>query len=298
MNASDFAAAYSFKRDEQIFLRLALTMNLFWSTEDAGPLGGAQPLLERCWGILEPKARVYQTTHMKRPKKLDKDARALVASLLGGTLEPGFSSVTIDDRETPDSAAAHGLTFAAATYRGVGYVALHVAPDFAHEELATALMESTESVQYLHGFAGFGLVYNDLGEFGTAAARQLFALGARHPGLDLQSPSNTSFTATSGIKRVNWLTWVGNRFVKSMELGQVSNRSLRVIRQAHGWVVQAGPAPCIGDVNRQDTCAAYAEAGRLLAPVRAKDHPAFILEERLPMASAERTAQWLSHFDR
>ena len=154
-------------------------------------------------------------------------------------------------------------------------------------------------MEYLNGFAGFGLVYNDLGELSTDAEQRLFALGMRYPGLDLQSPSNSSFVVQSGLKCVNWLTFVGDRLAAGagLKLIEGTKGDLQIRRQNHGWMIQAGAAPCIGDVNRQSSCPVYAQAGRLLAPVRALSHPAFILDEKLPMGSRERTDLWLSRFD-
>lgn len=299
MTHTEFVQSNSFQRDNQVFLRLALTATLYWSTDDAGPFGGVGPVLERFWPLIQTRARVYQTTSMKRPKKLDAPARSLVANIMAGGIEAGFGTLVIDDREGTDGAAANGIVLTAAPYRGVGYLVVKLAPEFPADQFANLLLDGTRSMAYLHGFAGFGLVYNDLGGLATAAERQLFAVGMRYPGLDLQSHSNSSFVARTGLKSVNWLTFVGDFLSANANLkfSEGAKGNLQIRRQSHGWVIQAGVAPCIGDVNRRNPCAAYAEVGRLLAPVRAKNHPAFILDEKLPIASSERTERWLSRFD-
>jgi hypothetical protein len=133
-------------------------------------------------------------------------------------------------------------------------------------------------MQFASGFAGFGLVYNDLDELASTAEAELFGLGMRHPGLDLQSPNITSFAALSGIKCVNWLTFVGESLLTNTlpNLNEGSFGEIVVRRQDHGWIVQAG---------------------QLLRSIRAKDHPDFILAEDLFLSSPERTNQWLSRFD-
>lgn len=88
-------------------------------------------------------------------------------------------------------------------------------------------------MEYLNGFAGFGLVYNDLGELSTDAEQRLFALGMRYPGLDLQSPSNSSFVVQSGLKCVNWLTFVGDRLAAGagLKLIEGTKGDLQIRRQ-------------------------------------------------------------------
>ena len=299
MNVIEFAKAYPFSSDDQVFLRLALTANLFWSTDSAGPLGGIGPLLERFWPLIQPKASAYQTTWMKNAKKIDKKGVALIEDIMAGGIEPGFGTLIVDDRDGVAAAAANGIVITSAPHRGVGYLTIKLAPDFPADRFATELIAGTRSMQFLNGFGGFGLVYNDLDELASTAEAEFFPLGMRHPGLDLQSPSITSFSALSGIKCVNWLTFVGDGLSakKLPNLKEGALGELMIRRQIHGWIIQAGQKPCIGDVNRRDACSAYIEAGRLLASIRANDHPDFILDEDLFMGSPERTNQWLSRFD-
>lgn len=299
MNPSQFHIAYDLKEDGKRFLELALVANFYWSTADAGPMGGCEPLLNRFWPLIADQARVYQTTWMKRPKKIDSRARELIADILAGQLEDGFSALIVDDRASKDESAVNGLALSVAEYRGVGSLTLKLAPDFDSEAFSGVLLEATNTMPYLHGSAGFGLVYEALGDLASTSKSRLFALGMRHPGLDLQSANITSLCAANGIKSVNWLTFVGDALLAraGVSLTPGPHGALLVHRQQHGWVVQAGDAPCIGDVNRRATCPAYHEAGRLLAPVRARPHPAFILDEQVPMGSPERTEAWTSRFD-
>lgn len=296
----DIAQALAVEEDGRVALRVAMTATLYWSTAEAGIGGRTGALIDRFWPLLAPRVRAYQTTTMKRSRKLDSRAQALISEVRSGTWDgASFETIIIDDRASEDEAAANGITLTAAPYRGVGYVEVKVSPDFSHQEFRRLLLEGTQGMPYLHGFAGFGLVYNDMGDLATTADGELFALGMRHLGLDLQSALNTSFCAPSGFKCVNWLTWLGDGLATRLSPpASVGVRgSLHVSRQEHGIVVQAGDAPCIGDINRGDDCAAYREAGRWLAPVRSPDHPAFIMDERLPLASRERTERWLSRFD-
>jgi hypothetical protein len=236
---------------------------------------------------------------MKNAKKIDKKALSLIEDIMAGGIEQGFGTLIIDDRDGAAAAAANGIVITSAPHRGVGYITIKLAPEFSAVSFASELIEGTRTMQFASGFAGFGLVYNDLDELASTAEAELFGLGMRHPGLDLQSPNITSFAALSGIKCVNWLTFVGESLLTNTlpNLNEGSFGEIVVRRQDHGWIVQAGQDPCIGDVNRRDICRAYRKAGQLLRSIRAKDHPDFILAEDLFLSSPERTNQWLSRFD-
>jgi hypothetical protein len=62
-----------------------------------------------------------------------------------------------------------------------------------------------------------------------------------------------------------------------------------------GVMIQAGPAPDIGDVNRQKNLPIYQQVGRALAPIRCKEHPPLFGPRGL--ADQEATDKWLSRFD-
>jgi Protein of unknown function (DUF3396) len=103
-----------------------------------------------------------------------------------------------------------------------------------------------------------------------------------------------------GIKCINWLTFLNAVHVERLGGVERLKRDLGAdvpVRSLEGGVmVQAGPQPQIGDVNRQQDLPLYRRVGRVLAPVRSREHPAFLRREGVP--SREATQKWLSRFDR
>jgi hypothetical protein len=298
MTPFEFESEYDLRRDGEAFLCLALTANLFWPTDDEHACNSVLQLVRSFWNSVHPKLSVFQTASMKKPKKLESKSRKLVDELLSSSRKEQSDILIADARTSSSGASPLGMRWAFAPHRGVGYCALSLPPTSDTEAFAKLLIEGIRDTNFFFGFAGFGLVYNDLGELATAAEKRLFALGMRHVGLDLPCVSNTSFAAASGIKCVNWLTFLGQPILgkATFDPAQIP-KQLELIRLSKGIAIRAGEMPCIGDVNCDNFCEDYRAAGRLLAPWRAQDHPAFVLDEKLPMASRDRTDQWLSRFD-
>ncbi|WP_128293465.1 type VI immunity family protein [Afifella aestuarii] len=64
-----------------------------------------------------------------------------------------------------------------------------------------------------------------------------------------------------------------------------------------GIVVQAGPEPQLGDINRGLVLDDYRRVSQALAPIRFEDYPRglFVLGE--PFDSLEETRKWIRRFD-
>lgn len=155
-----------------------------------------------------------------------------------------------------------------------------------------------EALPVKSGVAGFvieqvGLVPRDLSA--------LFGAAMRHPGADLDNDWNGALAEPNAIKGVNWLTIVGLDGVR--ELGGLDamraqlDASVTVHETKHAVVLQAGPAPSLGDINRGDDLPAYRAAYRVVAPLHAAmiaSATAFAMGRD---DDAERTEAWLRRFE-
>jgi len=108
--------------------------------------------------------------------------------------------------------------------------------------------------------------------------------------------------AGQGIKGVNWLTFLHPNFVQRMggraALGAALDLpGVEVLDLPSGLMIQAGPAPEIGDTNAQQDCPYYHQVGRVLAPIRDKKFPGLFGPPGSTMSDAETTREWLSRFD-
>ena len=121
-------------------------------------------------------------------------------------------------------------------------------------------------------------------------------LSQRYPGIDIPDLDGDLYVIKNGIKCVNWLTFLNKAYCDRLGGVEGMHKSLggdiMVHLLANGVIIQAGPRPEIGDVNRRARLPLYRKVGRVLASLRAKDHPPFI-----PSADDDATEKWLGRFD-
>jgi len=99
---------------------------------------------------------------------------------------------------------------------------------------------------------------------------QAWVWARRYYGMDVFDSVEETWDATKGLLGVNWLTIVGERWMKGpLKDVPLEDRSgvVRVSKTPHGGVVlQAGTNPTIGDHNRVQDVSALALASKILEP--------------------------------
>jgi len=168
--------------------------------------------------------------------------------------------------------------------------------DGAHQLIKLA-KRLPNKLKFLSGSAGFAVNMRQ-GYHAASEYNEIYKISRRYKGIDLGSPLMFSGFMKEGIKCVNWLTFVGNRFVE--RLGGVEHLQKQVSDEIiihtlpHGIMIQAGALPSFGYVNAQENLPYYHEVGRLLKPIRSLKHT-----ERgyNGIGGTENTAEWLARFD-
>jgi hypothetical protein len=157
---------------------------------------------------------------------------------------------------------------------------------------------ASELLQPVHGYAGIGLV--------TAADRFLAsqfnddvaALAERFPGLEIDYPVKHLVWLRTGIKGVNWLTILGNETIERFGGLERLQSALPAAAALHafrgGCLIQAGPAPRIGDRNLRLGVEDYRSVAVALKPLRITTHGAVHGTTGLDRARFE---AWLARFD-
>lgn len=143
----------------------------------------------------------------------------------------------------------------------------------------------------IYGNAGFALSY-----YGGGYAERVLALSRRYRGVDMAEPYDFRSYVTEGIPSAHWITILGERFMKSFE-GGVASRvgpDVTVTEATHATIIQAGPMPSFGEVNRRDTLPLVHQVGRALARVRI---PETALGEYNGIGDGPNTREWLARFD-
>jgi hypothetical protein len=183
------------------------------------------------------------------------------------------------------------VTFPVDAYRGTEGAAAFV--DLAHVWASR--------LPLLHGYGGLALNRPEASGPRQRYSAAVFALAARFPGFEVDDCGGTVLVAQDAIKGVNWLTLLADRFVESLGGVPALRAKLSAAILLHpvpgrGLIIQAGPAPAVGDVNRGDRLPLYGEVARALQPIRLKTHPDLGPAESGSFG-AKGTAAWLRRFD-
>ena len=184
---------------------------------------------------------------------------------------------------------------------GTGWVRLVVPLEFmaAGVEPFIALAKSAaEKLQFLSGQGGYAVNVKRGYPSDTPGGR-IHMISRRFEGIDIGRPLFFSTYLSEAIKSVNWLTFIGEWAVD--ELGGVEKITARlgsdiVVHQLpHGLMIQAGPRPGFGDVNRREQLPHYHKVGALLKGLRISEA---VLGPYDEIGGSENTRRWLARFDK
>jgi hypothetical protein len=109
----------------------------------------------------------------------------------------------------------------------------------------------------------------------------LYEWGRRYLGLELGDPEEMSWPAASALPGTNWLTMIGKPLAGSRNIdlallaAHTWSHDVTVSPIAGGALIRAGKEPTVGDRNRLEYPAAYAEVARELAPHFVEEPPEF-----------------------
>lgn len=152
-------------------------------------------------------------------------------------------------------------------------------------------------LRFHSGHAGYAIHWDPLGELAFDAQTRMGTLSRRFPAIELPAVTATLMAIPDGMKRINWVTFVGDQLMADKELLPESLAELDIRRLQHGIAVVAGPRPLLGDVNRQEDLSAYEQVGRVLAQLHSSDHIPFICDQDGD-PQEHLTEEWLGYFDK
>lgn len=154
-----------------------------------------------------------------------------------------------------------------------------------------------EPLRFLSGHGG--LTANTAPDYPTSLRDYpVFALSRRFRGIDFGDPVMFSTFVRGGLKSASWLTFVGDELAARgggrSKLRDALGSDVTVIELPHGLMIQTGPAPSSGDVNRQDLLPLQHHVGRVLRNLR---FPESSLRGYDGIGGTENTLEWLRRFD-
>ena len=217
----------------------------------------------------------------------------------------GFHGGAGDEAASEFQVSAYGSD---SVKKGRGYFQFYLPLTWFEEHPGTTfsglVLGFARRLRPLSGYAGIGIF-----EILDLDARQAFQstvrqLAERFPGLEVENPILHEIYLDNGIKGVNWLTLLGDRWVK--EIGGLDYLKIRLGDEFKlspydgGLMIQAGPRPEIGDVTTNRWPRHYVTLAKVLKPIQIKEHGAFHFGDptgsQKPM-DHEASLAWLFRFD-
>jgi hypothetical protein len=157
---------------------------------------------------------------------------------------------------------------------------------------------AAEKLQFLSGTGGYAVnVKRDY--LSKLENGRIALISKRFPGVDIGRPLFFSSFLSQSIKCVNWLTFIGDWAVD--ELGGIATiksrlgKDIVVHELPHGLMIQAGPGPRFGDVNRREELPFYRKVGQVVKPLRI---PLDVLGRYDEIGGNQNTRNWLARFDK
>lgn len=252
--------------------------------------------------------RFYSTSTMRKHRKVTKRALSMPAAWFGPEAPPsedyGIEFIDADvSNEAPRSRFAFfGMEGAwnAEEVEVKSASVLRVVLPFswgARGDEALALAEELcGMVPFQSGQAGYAFEHSRY--FVEAAHEFAVPKSMRHPGLDVHHQNGTEGTTVgwTRVRSVGWLTMLCDDFVETLGGPPVLEHG-SVLKIPGGVILQAGPAPAVGDVNRKDDLPAYREVYAYVEPLAeetAEASPWFMFFRSA--GSDDRTEAWYRRF--
>ena len=152
------------------------------------------------------------------------------------------------------------------------------------------------------GYAGIGAIQSVEGAERDRTAYDVYPIAMRFPGVEIEDAGSVARHLGSHIKGVNWLTALSDEVLapiggRQALLAQLDENFV-IMEYEGGVLIQAGPAPELGDVNRQQIPRFYRQLSRLVRPLRMTfpKGDSFIRPPN-PDENTEATNRWLARFD-
>jgi hypothetical protein len=208
--------------------------------------------------------------------------------------------------DTAKAASAFGIKAFGTedTNPGIGYV--HIAFPllwFAEPTAGTFpdyVLKLCRKIQPLSGYAGLGVLESHDGYARDKFQPAVRVIAERFPGLEIESSTVHTLHLDKGIKGVNWLTILGDRWLKEMggldPLRTQLDESFGYYPYEGGVILQAGPKPQIGDAQANRWPKHYVTLAKVLKRIQIKDHYPFHFGGPGRM-NYEASKAWLFRFD-
>lgn len=295
-----------FFKDGTEYMKLCTDITVYWTGQASSHRNGILNFQDQALAVIGQHLTSYETAQMTGGRPLNRQALNLISDWTSQALdEEAFVSIKMEGGVVTDMPSDTALGFWSVPFRGnrVGAIKA-VLPASAAENpdwLRNLAVGMVDGLALHSGHAGYSINWDYRGRYAPLCRRTMGRLARRFPGIDLPDIHGALMAIPSGMKRVNWLSFLGtglvDRFGGIAPLKDVlTGPAIELHTGRNNVVIEAGRAPGIGDVNRRERLEPYHEVGRALAPVRSRTHPPFLAGPGGPI-DEELSAEWLGWFD-
>src|SRR5215471_4989016 len=301
MNQEIPSERFVFQKDGVDYLKLCVDVTLYF----VGPLSahseGIQDFYGQALSVIKRDIVQYETGTMSKPRRIKADTFDMLPLwVTDSKSKQDMMQLRLDNSIGPDSAADRAFQFVYFDYYKTGGVRLVLPAAFVNESatpLASLAQTLPRKLMFSSGLGGYSLNWNKLGEFANDAKKDIYLVSRRYPGVDVPDLAGDIRVISKGPKCVNWLTFLDGSHVERLggieRLRKELDKEVVSTSVTNGMMIQAGPRPESGDVNRRQMLPLYHNVGRAVAKIRAKDHLPFIPDPR----DEQGTEKWLARFD-
>jgi len=288
------------------FMKLVVDVTLYWRGTAFDHRAGILHFYRTALPLIRSRLNFYERENMRGAKRLTPAALKQLSDWLGGSdRTKDIYSMHLYGGTKRNVSSDVALQFQSDEDLDEGPAGMIrlVLPTTFVDENPRALLDLTLSLarklDFHSGYAGYSINWDPLGWQAHDAQKRMTIFARRFPAIDLPSGATgtTLMAIAAGLKRISWITLVGNKLMKEKRLAKSALKRLEVHRLPHGIAVVAGDRPRLGDVKRKEDLSAYRRVGKALAKLRSTTFVGFIYG-KAEIDDDDRTHEWLRYFDR
>jgi Protein of unknown function (DUF3396) len=157
-----------------------------------------------------------------------------------------------------------------------------------------------QRIKPVSGYGGIGILQPLDIDASNRVEPMVQPLAARFPGLEISAPIEEALSVRQGIKGVNWLTILGDRWLEAAGghdyLRVRLDDNFTFYRYDGGLMIQAGPKPQIGDAEANRWPQHYITLAKVLKKIQVTTHWGFHMGGPGRM-DHKATLAWIYRFD-
>jgi len=293
-----------FVENDVVYLKLCLDITVYWVGSIFDRREGVLDFYTKSMNVIGTYLTFYETETMRGAAAVRTGTLDLVPMwLTRPSAKRSTYMLYLESGSSVESVSDFAFTLRAMENEQVGAMRLVLPTHFITKSVNQFLDLAQSLVQKLDinfGHGGYSLNWNEVGRFASFAEKEIYILSQRYPGIDIPDLAGTLDVLSQGVKCANWLTLLDetscNRLGGMINLQSTFSKEIKMHKLNKCIMIQAGPRPRIGDINRLRKLSFYNEVGRVIAGLRATDHPAFIKHGE-NIYDEDISENWLGRFD-